>query len=163
MSSNFFFTTHIQISDIITIQETKLTPKAKTPKLHNFTTVRTDRLHKSGCVLITVVRDNITLTTTDIRSNINTHNTELQIVMVHLTTTNTSLLQTCIYLLETAHPRIIKQSTQPYNTAYSTSQTYHTQSSPEWYLWGMGQMIGPRSGRVWWCYVCVSCESVFCM
>ena len=39
---------HDTHSDILTIQETKLTPKAKTPKVHNFTTVRNDRLHKAG-------------------------------------------------------------------------------------------------------------------
>ena len=37
---------------IITIQETKLTPKAQTPKVHTFTTVCTDRLHKSGAGLL---------------------------------------------------------------------------------------------------------------
>ena len=68
-SSNFLFT-H---ADIITIQEIKLTPKANTSKVHNFTTVRADRLHKAGCGLITLIRDNITLTTTDIPSTINTH------------------------------------------------------------------------------------------
>ena len=70
-----------------TIQETKLTPKAKTPKIHNFTAVRTDRLHKAGGGLITLIRDNITLTTTDIPSTINTHNTELQMVKVHINNT----------------------------------------------------------------------------
>ena len=39
----------------------------------------------------------------------------------------TSLLQTYIYLLETAHPRTTKQLTQTYNTAYSPSQAYYTQ------------------------------------
>ena len=34
---------HDTHADIITIQETKLTPKANTPKVHNFTTVRADR------------------------------------------------------------------------------------------------------------------------
>ena len=29
------------------------------------------------------------------------------------------------------HPRTTKQLTRTYNTAYSTSRTYHTQSSPE--------------------------------
>ena len=57
---------HDTHADIITIQETKLTPKAKTPKIHNFTAVRTDRLHKAGGGLITLIRDNITFTTTDI-------------------------------------------------------------------------------------------------
>ena len=32
---------HDTHADIITIQEIKLTPKAKTPKIHNFTSVRT--------------------------------------------------------------------------------------------------------------------------
>ena len=59
---------HDTHADIITIQETKLTPKANTPKVHNFTTVRADRLHKAGGGLITLIRDNIT----DIPSTINT-------------------------------------------------------------------------------------------
>ena len=78
---------HDTQTDIITIQEPKPTPKAKTPKIHNFTAVRTDRLHKAGGGLITLIRDNITLTTTDIRSTINTHNTELQMVIVHINNT----------------------------------------------------------------------------
>ena len=76
-----------QQQHIITIQETKLTPKAKTPKIHNFTAVRTNRLHRAGGGLITPIRDNITFTTTDIPSTINTHNTELQIVKVHINNT----------------------------------------------------------------------------
>ena len=36
-------------------------------------TVRADRLHKAGGGLITLIRDNITFTTTDIPSTINTH------------------------------------------------------------------------------------------
>ena len=64
-----------------------LTPKAKTPKIHNFTAVRTDRLHKAGGGLITLIRDNITFTTTDMPSAINTHNTELQMVKVHIDNT----------------------------------------------------------------------------
>ena len=78
---------HDTHADIITIQETKLTPKAKTPKIHNFTSVRTDRLHKAGGGLITLIRDNITFTTTAIPSTINTHNLELQMVKVHINNT----------------------------------------------------------------------------
>ena len=76
----FIHDTH---ADIITIQETKLTPKAQTPKVHNFTTVLTDRLLKAGDGLITL----ITFTTADIPSIINTHNTELQMVKVHINNT----------------------------------------------------------------------------
>ena len=43
-----------------------------------------------------------------------------------LTTQNISQLQTCIYFLETAHPYTTKQLTRVYNTAYGTSQTFHT-------------------------------------
>ena len=53
---------HDTHTDIITIQETKLTPKAKTQKIPNFTAVRTDRLHKAGGGLITLIRDNTTST-----------------------------------------------------------------------------------------------------
>ena len=35
-------------------------------------------------------------------------------------------MQTCICLLVTAHQHTTKQLTRTYNTAYSTSQTYHT-------------------------------------
>ena len=78
------YDTHV---DIITIQETKLTPKENTRKIHNFTTVRANRLHKAGGGLITLIRDDIIFITTDIHSTINTHNTELQIVKVHIKNT----------------------------------------------------------------------------
>ena len=69
---------------LITIQETKLTPKANTLKVHNLVNVYADRLHKACGGLITLIRDNISFTTTDIPSNINTHNPELQMVKVHI-------------------------------------------------------------------------------
>ena len=31
----------------------------------------------------------------------------------------------------------------------------------QWYRWGVGSGLGPGSGGVGWCYVCVSCESGF--
>ena len=46
--------------------------------------ITADRLHKAGDGLI---RDDITFTTTDIPLTINTHNTELQIVKVHINNT----------------------------------------------------------------------------
>ena len=49
----FIHDTH---ADIITM-ETKLTLKANTPKVHNITTVRVDRLHKERGGLITLIRD----------------------------------------------------------------------------------------------------------
>ena len=48
-----------------------------------------------------------------------------------LATLNTSQLQASIDLLEAAHAHTTKQLTRTYNTAYTTLQTYHTQSSPE--------------------------------
>ena len=30
-----------------------------------------------------------------------------------------------------------------------------------WCRWEVGRGLGPRSGGVGWCYVCVSCESGF--
>ena len=127
---------HDTHADIITIQETKHTLKAKTPKVHNFTTVRTDRVHNAGGGLITFIRDNITSPTRDIPSTINSHNTELQMVMVHIDNTKhitIANLMCCLYI----PPR--DSTSTHYKTAdidiqhciYSTSQTYHTQSSPE--------------------------------
>ena len=83
---------------IITIQEIKLTHKANTPKVHNFTTVRADRLHNAGGGLIPLIRENITFTTTEIPSTINTHNTELQWSRYTLTTLNISQLHANMYV-----------------------------------------------------------------
>ena len=105
---------HDTHADIITIQETKLTPKAKTPKIHNFTSVRTDRLHKAGGGLITFIRDNITFTTTDIPSTINTHNTELQMVKVHINNTKHITI---------ANIYIPPQDTTSTSTHYKTADT----------------------------------------
>ena len=49
--------------------------------------MHTDRLHKAGGGLIALIRDNITFTTTDIPSTINTHNIELQMRKVHINKT----------------------------------------------------------------------------
>ena len=52
--------------------------------------------------------------------------TELQMVKVHMNTTKHITIATCIYLLHTAHPCTTEQLTRTYNTAYSTSRTYHS-------------------------------------
>ena len=78
------FTTQMQISSQL---RKPSSPLKHTHKVHNFTTVRADMLHKAGVGLITLHRDNITFTTTDIPSTINTHNTELQMVTVHINNT----------------------------------------------------------------------------
>ena len=70
--------------DVISIQEIKFTPKSKTTQVYNFTTMRTDRLHKAWGGFITFLRDNITFTTTDIPVTISTYITELQMVKVHM-------------------------------------------------------------------------------
>ena len=114
---------HDTHADIITIQETKLTPKAKAPKMHNFTAVRTDRLHKAGGGLITLIRVNITFTTTDIPSPINTHNTELQMVKVHINNTKHITIAN-IYI----PPR--DTTSTHYKTADTDIQHEHTTLSP---------------------------------
>ena len=43
---------HDTHADVIAIQETKLTPKANTPKVHNFTTVRTQVAQGRGWVVV---------------------------------------------------------------------------------------------------------------
>ena len=49
--------------------------------------MRVDCLHKAGGGIITLIRNKITFTTTEIPSTINPHNTELQIVKVHINNT----------------------------------------------------------------------------
>ena len=109
-------------ADIITIQETKLTSKSNTPKVPTYTTVRADRPHKSGDGLITLIRDNITFTPTDILSTINTHNIELQMVKVHLNNTkHITIANVYIPPRDSTHPRTTKQPTKTYSTLSTAS------------------------------------------
>ena len=105
---------HDTHADIITILETKLIPKAKTPNVHNFTTVSTDRLHNAG-VGSSHSLETLTVTTTDIPSTINTHSTVLQIVKVHINKTKHITISN-IYI----PPR--DSSSTDYKTAYTDIQ-----------------------------------------
>ena len=71
-------------ADIITIQETKLTPRARTPIIEDFTAVRLDRAHKAGGGIITYIRNNIPFSTICLPSSIKQEATELQLVRIHL-------------------------------------------------------------------------------
>ena len=79
---------HNTHEDTITIQGKNLTPKAKTPKyITSLPFPPKGRRRRGRGGLITLVRDNIALTITDIPSTINTHNTQLQMVKVHINNT----------------------------------------------------------------------------
>ena len=86
-----------------------------------------------GCTrqgwLITLIRDNITFTTTDIPSTINTHNTELQMVKVHIN--NTKHITIANIYIPPRDSASTHYTTADTSQTYNTSQTYHTQSSPE--------------------------------
>ena len=71
-------------ADIIAIQETKLTPKARTPSIENFTAVRLDRTHKTGGGIITYIRNNIPFSTINLPNSIQQEATELQLIRIHL-------------------------------------------------------------------------------
>ena len=73
---------HTRIS--VTLAPSHFSEYTHPTQTHNFTTVRADRLHNARGGLITSIRDNIIFTTTDIPSTINTDNTELQSVKVHI-------------------------------------------------------------------------------
>ena len=55
-----------------------------TPKILHYTTIRTNREHKQGGELITLIKDDITFTNINIPNAINTHNTELQLIKIHI-------------------------------------------------------------------------------
>ena len=76
-------------------------------------------------MLIILIRGNITFTTTDIPSTINTHNTELQMVKVHIN--NTKHITIANFYIP---PRdsTSTQMTRAYDTAYSTYITNTTHS-----------------------------------
>ena len=129
---------HDTHADIITIQETKLTPKAKTPKIHNFTSVRTDRLHKAGSLhslettsqtylrlLIQIQNPFLTAQSTQIKSVISVPIKDFIHHYPRALFNDIPRVGTHFYNI----PGLGRTFT--HNTAYSTSRTYHTQSSPE--------------------------------
>ena len=71
--------------DIITIQETKLKKRNKTPQIPTYTAIRTDRANGKGGGLLTYIKHNITFSDTKIPNFINPINTELQIIQLHIT------------------------------------------------------------------------------
>ena len=74
-----------QSIDIITIQETKLKPTSKTPKIPGFTPIRQDRKDKDGGGLLTYVKGNITFTDIKLPQNCNINTIESQKIKIHLT------------------------------------------------------------------------------
>ena len=119
----------ILVVNILWRLQTTQSIRKKIKKYITLPTVRADRLHKTGGGLITLIRDNITFTTTDIPSTINTHNTELQMVKVHIN--NTKHITIANIYIPPRDSTSTNQLIRRYKTANNTSQTYHTQSSPE--------------------------------
>ena len=48
--------------DVVAVQESKLNPASRTPKIPNYTAIRTDRKHKQGGGLITYIKSDTTFT-----------------------------------------------------------------------------------------------------
>ena len=94
---------------------------------------QTEKPDRKSYIWIYGYRYNITFTTTYIPSTINTHNTYLIMVKLHINNTkhitiaHYIYIYIYIYLIETTHPHIRKKLTR----TYITSQTYHTQTSLE--------------------------------
>ena len=84
----------VSIHNIITVQETKLITTSKTPNISNYTSIWTDRDGKLGWGLLTYIMQNLTFTDLNIPTNINTHNTELEMVRIH-TGKHTSVSNLC--------------------------------------------------------------------
>ena len=80
---------------------------------------------------VTLIRDNITFTTTDIPSTINTHNIELQMVKVHINNTKHITIANIYIPPRDTTSTHYKTADTDIQHSYSTSRTYHTQSSPE--------------------------------
>ena len=72
--------------NIRTVQETKLANHHKTHTIPRYTTHRTDRTHKQGEGLITLVK-HTNFTPLSTPNNINRNKTELQTIKIHLTQT----------------------------------------------------------------------------
>ena len=128
-SSNCSFTTHIQILS----QFRK--PSSPLNRTHQ-TYITSPPCVPIGCTkqevgsLLSLEATLYSLQHTSLRPSIHTTQ-NFKWSWYTLTTLYISQLHPFIYLLDTAHPRTTKQLTRTYNTAYSTSLSYHTQSSPE--------------------------------
>ena len=71
--------------DVVAIQESKLNPASRTPKIPNYTAIRTDRKHKQGDGLITYIKPHTTFTHIKTPLTINTDNTETQLLKLKKT------------------------------------------------------------------------------
>ena len=69
--------------DVVAVQESKLNPASRTPKIPNYTAIRTDRKHKQGGGLITYIKTDTTFTHLKTPQTINTDNTEIQLLKIH--------------------------------------------------------------------------------
>ena len=69
--------------DVVAVQESKLNPASRTPKVPNYTAIRTDRKHKQGGGLITYIKSDTTFTHIKTPQTINTDNTETQLLEIH--------------------------------------------------------------------------------
>ena len=69
--------------DVVAVQESKLNPASRTPKIPNYTAIRTDRKHKQGGGLITYIKSDTTFTHIKTPQTINTDNTETQLLKIH--------------------------------------------------------------------------------
>ena len=88
--------------------------------------VQDQTLHKAGGGLITLTRDNITFTTTDIHTTINTHTIEFQMVMVHIN--NTKHISIANIYIPPRDSTCTHYKTVDTDIEHCTSQTYNTQS-----------------------------------
>ena len=70
-------------SDVVAIQESKITPASRAPKIPYYTAIRTDREHKQGGGLITYIKSDTTFTHIKTPQTIHTDNTEIQLLKIH--------------------------------------------------------------------------------
>ena len=69
--------------DVVAIQESKINPASRTPKIPDYTAIRTDRKHKQVGGLITYIKSDTTFTHIKTPQTINTDNTEIQLLKMH--------------------------------------------------------------------------------
>ena len=69
--------------DVVAIQESKLTPASRTPKIPHYTAIHTEKEHKQGGGLITYIKSGTTFGYIKTPQAINTDNTEIQLLKIH--------------------------------------------------------------------------------
>ena len=111
--------------EIITVQETKLNSKLKTPDIPNYSSIRKDRTTDGGGGLMTYIHHSITFTEITTPNN----NNQIETIVTKLDTTPPFISPIVTFHPEPIQPSSTIKTTLPYSINFSTSPTISSQET----------------------------------